>query len=88
MSSREEQRAVLEKVAGEVVRRRLSPVAIFTLESSRPLSFLASQALVVLGPIVKALLSIGDYDVFCDALEDRANVDWLIQRIETLSDAE
>lgn len=82
VSSREQQREVLGKVADEIARRGMTPVALFALESIRPLSFLASQALVVMGPIVKSLLSLKEYDVFCDALEDRANLDWLVARLE------
>lgn len=82
MSSLEQQREVLGRVADQIARRRLTAAAIFTLESMRPLSFVASQALVVLGPLIQPLLSLRDYDTFCDALEDRRNVDWLINRLE------
>ena len=82
MSSREEQRELLGRVAERIAARGLATPAIFALESVRPLTFLASQALVVLGPIVQALLSLKEYDLFCDALEDRANLDWLIARLE------
>ena len=82
MTSQCEQREVLEKVAQTIIRRQLCPVAIFTLETMKPLSFLASQALVVLGPIVQAMLPTKQYGVFCDALENRSNVEWLIQRLE------
>lgn len=86
MSSREQQREVLDKIVRELARRRLLVVAIFALESMRPLSFIASQALVVLGPIVQSILSIKEYDLFCEALEDRSNVDWMIQRLEETED--
>jgi hypothetical protein len=82
MSSREEQREVLEKVAEQIRRRRLETLAIFTLESVRPLTFLASQALIVIGPLVQPILSLKEYDLLCDALEDRGNIDWLIERLE------
>ncbi len=82
MADEAAQREVLGRVADEIARRGLSTVALFTLESLRPLSFVASQALVVLGPFVQALLSPRDYDVLCEALEDRANIDWLIRRLE------
>jgi hypothetical protein len=73
---------VLEQVAQELIRRRLTAPAIFALESTRPLSFLASQALLVLGPLVQALLPLPRYQEFCEALEDRRNIDWLITRLE------
>jgi len=65
-----------------LARRRLTAPAIFALESLRPVSFVASQGLVVLGPIIRPFVGEADYDVLCDALEDRENVGWLIQRLE------
>ena len=82
MSGLETQREVLERLAVELEKRHLSAPTIFTLEMSRPLSFVASQAMVVLGPLVQPILSFKDYDVLCDAFEDRRNVDWLIERLE------
>jgi hypothetical protein len=82
VSSLEQQREVLGRVADQIARRRLTAAAIFTLESMRPLSFVASQALVALGPLIEPLLSVRDYGTFYDALEDRRNVDWLINRLE------
>lgn len=82
MSSREEQLAVLERAAVQIERRGLATLAIFTLESLRPLSFVGSQVLVVLGPVLQSLFSIKEYEVFCDAVEDRANLDWLVERLE------
>lgn len=73
---------VLEQVAQELIRRRMTAPAIFALESTRPLSFVASQALMVLGPLIQALLPLPRYQEFCEALEDRRNVDWLITRLE------
>ena len=82
MSTREEQREVLARVAEEIIRRRMTTPAIFMLEGLRPLSFVASQLLVVIGPFVQALLSLKQYGVLCDALEDRSNLDWLLDRLE------
>jgi len=73
---------VLEQVAQALILRRMAAPAIFALESTRPLSFVASQALMVLGPLVQALLPLPRYQEFCEALEDRRNVDWLIARLE------
>lgn len=77
-----EQRAVLQKVADRLLERRLEAPAILFLESVKPLSFLASQALVFLGPLLEPLLSVKDYATFTEALANRENVEWLIQRLE------
>ena len=76
------QREVLGKVADKLIERRMEAPAILLLESVKPLSFLASQGLVFLGPLLQALLSVKDYDLFTEALESRGNVEWLICRLE------
>ncbi len=76
------QREVLQRVADVLVQRRLTAPAIMMLESVKPLSFIASQGLVVLGPLLQALLPVQDYDRFVAALESRENVEWLIRRLE------
>lgn len=75
-------RTVLGKVADHLIRRRLAAPAILLLESVKPLSFIASQGLVFLGPLLQPLLSVKDYDTFTEALESRENVEWLISRLE------
>jgi hypothetical protein len=75
------QREALDRVARELRRRRLETAAVFTLESLRPLSFVASQALLVLGPIIQAIVPMKDFDAFCQAMEDRRNVDYLVDQL-------
>jgi len=82
-----QERAVLTRLADEVVRRRMAVPAIFVLESVRPLSFIASQGLIFFEPIVRTMLTVKDYDVFARALERRENVDWLVRYLEEKEDA-
>ncbi len=77
---------ILGKIAQKVVDLRLSPVAIVLLESSKPLSFVGSQMMVFLQPIVTAVFPFRQYDEVTALLEDRANVEALIQTIEKLED--
>ena len=58
--------------------------AIFTFASVEPLSVVAGQALAFMEPFVKALLDIPDYEVFREAVEDRDNLRWLVDRLEEL----
>ncbi len=81
------QREVLARVAERLIARRLTAPAIFVLESSRPLSFVASQALVFFQPIVQGLLGVKDYAVFAAAIEDRANIEWLIGELEAAEES-
>ena len=76
------EREVLGRVAQALIDRRLTAPAILFLESVKPLSFLASQALIFLGPMLETLLDRDDYRTFAEAMEDRANVEWLIQQLE------
>ncbi len=77
---------LLEATAKAIVARGLAAPAIFLLESSKPLSFIASQGLVVLGPFVDAALSVPHYDAFCRMMENRENVEKLIERIEQMEE--
>ena len=82
-----QERAVLTRLADEVVRRRMAVPAIFVLESVKPLNFIASQGLIFFEPIVRTMLSVKDYDVFARALERRENVEWLVRYLEEQEDA-
>jgi hypothetical protein len=77
---------ILGRIAQKVVDLRLSPVAIVILESSKPLSFVGSQMMVFLQPIITAVFPFRQYDEVTALLEDRANVEALIQTIEKLED--
>jgi len=78
------QREVLERFARAVVDRRMATPAIFFFESVQPLSFVAGQALAFLHPMVSVLLDAPDYEVFREAIEDRENLRWLVDRLEAL----
>ena len=73
---------LLEQVARRIVRMGLGVPAVFFLESTKPLAFLGSQALTFLAPFVKAFLTVRTYDQFVRLMEDRANIEQLIVRIE------
>ncbi len=72
------------KIAERIVNFRLSPVAIILLESIKPLSFLGSQLMVFIAPMVGAFTTSPFYDEMTAFLEDRPNLERLIQRIEEL----
>ncbi len=74
--------ALLQGIAARIVRMGLAVPAVFFLESSKPLSFIGSQALVFLEPFVKAFLNLKSYDRFTALMEDRQSIERLIQKIE------
>ncbi len=78
--------ALLDAVAARIARMGLGVPAIFFLESSKPLSFLGSQFLVFIEPFVKTFVDIKNYDKFCLMMEDRQNVEKLIQKVEDLEE--
>ncbi len=60
--------------------------AILFLESGKPLAFLGSQALIFAEPMVRAFFSAARYGDVQRLLEDRTNIERLIQKIEARED--
>jgi hypothetical protein len=77
-----EDRLLLERVAKRVVELRLEVPALLTLESARPLSVVASQAMIFFEPLVQALLRIDDYRRFALLAERREALETLARMIE------
>jgi hypothetical protein len=76
---------LIDLVARKVVERRLETPATFFLEMNRPLSFIAGQSLLVAMPFLAPILGLQFVEGLSRLLQDRANIDRLIERIETLS---
>jgi len=74
--------ALLKRVAARVVELHLEVPAVLTLESVRPLSFVASQAMIFFQPLVLALLRFSDYQRFAALAERRDALEALIALIE------
>ena len=81
------QEEILDKLAHKVVRWRMTVPAILFLESVKPLNFVGSQMLVFFEPFVQTFFTVRDYNEFVRMMEERENVERLLQRIEKL-DAE
>jgi hypothetical protein len=79
-----EDRALIDGLAAKVVRMGMVVPAILFLESSKPLSFLGSQAMVFFEPFVKTFFTADGYTRLSRLMEDRGNVEVLIRRIEAL----
>ncbi len=76
----------IHKMAVEIVDRHMAAPAIVVLESSKPLSFLGSQALVFLNPIISMVANFQSYDKYVELLSERANIEKLILEIEDYED--
>jgi hypothetical protein len=81
----EERDRMLQRAAEAVVRRRLEGPAVLVLELHRPFTYLGSQALVLFTPLLGAAVGVETLQKLAKLLEDRENLDRLIDRIETLS---
>jgi len=73
---------LLETIANAVVSRRMTVPAILFLESTRPLSFLGSQFLYFIEPIVRSIIKGDQFRRVAVLMEDRANVERLLLAIE------
>ena len=81
-----ERDALIEKLASGIVSRGLATPAILFLEMHKPLSFIASQGLIVTSPLVAPIVGLDRVQTATKVLQDRANVERLICRIEELAD--
>ncbi|MEC8991385.1 MAG: hypothetical protein VX656_09090 [Candidatus Latescibacterota bacterium] len=82
-----DEQELIERLAEFVVRRRMSSVALMTLESSRPLNFVGSQALAFLSPLLTLIFNSSDVDRFIRLLEKRRSVDLICDTILELETA-
>jgi hypothetical protein len=80
----EERDRWLDRMAREITRRRMETPAAFALEMHRPLAFLGSQALLVAMPFFAGLVGPENVLKFSRLMEDRQNIDRLLDRIEEL----
>jgi len=74
--------AWLERIADAVVRRRLGVPAVFLLQAGSPLSFVGSQALVFLKPVISAVLPPEQCDRAIELLSRRGTIEILVDMIE------
>lgn len=72
-------------VADQVVRRGLETPTAFFVEMNRPLSFIGGQALVFFAPILGVIFDQRTIEEFARLMEDRKNIDRLLDKIEELS---
>lgn len=76
------QAELVDRLCAEVVRRRMVSVALLALETSRPLNFVAAQAIYFFEPIARALFDTRDVRELTQFLEQRGSVDYLMERLE------
>jgi hypothetical protein len=77
---------LLEKLARRVVELRLETPALLTLETARPLSLLAGQAMLFFEPFAQALFHLPEYRRVAALVERREALEELARRIERATD--
>lgn len=83
--SEQERNDLIEQIAQQIHRRGLETPAILLLEMHKPLSFFASQTLIVTSPLIAPIVGFGRVSAASRLLESRDNVELLIQRLEQLA---
>lgn len=74
------------RIAQKLAALEMATPAIIALESSKPVTFIVSQALAAGEPLLYWLAGLQDYYNFRKVMEDRDQVEKLIQRIEDADD--
>ena len=78
--------ALLDRLAARVVELHMEVPAVLTLESSKPLSVIAGQAMIFFEPFVQSLFTFPDYRRYASLIERRDAIEALIVRIEEQSE--
>jgi len=78
----ERQRELLDKLAGKVVRLRMTVPAIMFLESVRPMNYVGSQVMVFFAPLVRGFFGLPEWDEIRLVLEHRESIGYFIDLIE------
>ena len=82
----DDDRALLERLARRVVELRLETPALLTLETARPLSVIAGQAMLFFEPFAQALFRLPDYRRIAALVERRDAMEVLASLIERAAD--
>jgi hypothetical protein len=78
-----EDEALLDRLAARVVELHMEIPAILALETSKPMTVVASQALIFFEPMIQSLFRFTDYRRFTALIERRDVMESIIRRIET-----
>lgn len=79
----DDDRAFLDELADGIAARRLTPAAVFFLESMKPLGWVGSQVLLFFRPLVSLVWSDPvKWDRVQRLLEQRGSIELLLRRLE------
>ena len=78
------ERELLTSLANKIVKHGLGVPAIFFLEMVKYMSFIGSQLMVFLGPIITVFIQTDNYYKLSNLLENKENVEYLICSVEKI----
>ena len=78
----EERDSLIEKIAHRIAKQKMETPAILFLEMHRPVSFFASQSLLLGSGFLAPLFGPDNIRRLAKLMEDRSNIDRLILKIE------
>jgi hypothetical protein len=74
---------LIEALAQRIEAMGLATPAIVMLEAHKPLSFIGSQAILILQPLLSFAVNPAVSNEIADLLAERSNVELLIRRLES-----
>jgi hypothetical protein len=83
----EQRDAIIESLARKVVDKGMEIPVTLLLEATKPVSFIFSQGVLVLAPILYPFLGFDRIDRFAGFVNSRENIEALIRRIEELAES-
>ncbi|HDR90965.1 MAG TPA: hypothetical protein ENN75_01825 [candidate division Zixibacteria bacterium] len=78
----EDELALFEKLAKEVVQRQLTVPAVMLIESFKPFNWIGSQLMLMLEPITVYMFNIREMQIVRRALQKRDAMEVFVQKIE------
>ncbi|MEJ2734217.1 MAG: hypothetical protein P8189_11735 [Anaerolineae bacterium] len=81
-SGQEQSEQLIEHLTQQISQWGLALPAIVFLQVTRPLSFLASQGLLLCQPLLSFVYDVPRIADYADLLADRTNIDRLVARLE------
>ncbi|MDP8221487.1 MAG: hypothetical protein P9X26_09080 [Candidatus Stygibacter frigidus] len=82
--SRERALILIDKAARFIAERKLSPAALMTIESLRPLNFIGSQIMYMIMPFAELFFNPVQYQEFAALMENDEYIKILLDRIDEL----
>lgn len=80
----EDENIAIEQIAQRMVAERMGTAAILFLETSKPISFIAGQAVLVASPFIGGFIPPQRLERYSELFSDRAFIERIIVRVEEL----